>query len=192
MQHYIIKFVSDLWQVGGFLRVLWFPPPIKLTPRYSWNILKVALNTIILNHSIILCENNDDNNKDQQISVDTKNKLSAFSIAFIVPRQSWSSDGKKLHKLSAFSIASIVPRQSWSSDGKTLHHYQQNEQPPHTSNHWMETRRRYLTMELQITIWNMHKNMTGLNQFYSKRQQNYITTIKWTVLVITGSVNGRS
>jgi hypothetical protein len=30
MQHYVIKFVSDLQQVGGFLRVLWFPPPIKL------------------------------------------------------------------------------------------------------------------------------------------------------------------
>jgi hypothetical protein len=27
----VIKFVSDLRQVGGFLRVLWFPPPIKLT-----------------------------------------------------------------------------------------------------------------------------------------------------------------
>jgi len=25
------KFVSDLRQIGGFLRVLWFPPPIKLT-----------------------------------------------------------------------------------------------------------------------------------------------------------------
>ena len=25
------QFVSDLWQVGGFLRVLRFPPPIKLT-----------------------------------------------------------------------------------------------------------------------------------------------------------------
>jgi hypothetical protein len=25
------KFVSDLWQVGGSLRVLWFPPPRKLT-----------------------------------------------------------------------------------------------------------------------------------------------------------------
>ena len=25
------KVVSDLRQVGGFLRVLWFPPPIKLT-----------------------------------------------------------------------------------------------------------------------------------------------------------------
>jgi hypothetical protein len=27
----VIKFVSDLRQVGGFLRALWFPPPIKLT-----------------------------------------------------------------------------------------------------------------------------------------------------------------
>jgi hypothetical protein len=25
--HYVIKLVSDFWQVGGFLR---FPPPIKL------------------------------------------------------------------------------------------------------------------------------------------------------------------
>ena len=31
VQHYVIKFVSDLRQVGGFLRVLQFPPPIKLT-----------------------------------------------------------------------------------------------------------------------------------------------------------------
>jgi hypothetical protein len=31
IQHYVIKFVSDLRQVGGFFRVLWFPPPIKLT-----------------------------------------------------------------------------------------------------------------------------------------------------------------
>ena len=31
LEHYLIKFVSGLRQVGGFLRVLWFPPPIKLT-----------------------------------------------------------------------------------------------------------------------------------------------------------------
>ena len=31
IQQYVIKFVSDLQQVGGFLRVLRFPPPIKLT-----------------------------------------------------------------------------------------------------------------------------------------------------------------
>ena len=30
-QHYVIKFVSDLRQVSGFLRVLQFHPPIKLT-----------------------------------------------------------------------------------------------------------------------------------------------------------------
>ena len=27
----MIKFVSDLWQVGGFLQVFLFPSPIKLT-----------------------------------------------------------------------------------------------------------------------------------------------------------------
>ena len=37
MQHYVIKFFSDLQQVGGFLR---FPPPIKLTPRCNWNIVE--------------------------------------------------------------------------------------------------------------------------------------------------------
>ena len=31
IKHYVIKFVSDLRQVGGFLRALRFPPPIKLT-----------------------------------------------------------------------------------------------------------------------------------------------------------------
>jgi len=31
VQHYVIKFVSDLRQVGVFLRILWFPLPIKLT-----------------------------------------------------------------------------------------------------------------------------------------------------------------
>ena len=31
IQHYVIKFVSYLRQVRGFLRVLRFPPSIKLT-----------------------------------------------------------------------------------------------------------------------------------------------------------------
>jgi len=30
VQHYVIKFVSDLRQVDGFLLVLRFPPPLKL------------------------------------------------------------------------------------------------------------------------------------------------------------------
>jgi len=31
IQHYVIKFISDLRLVGGFLQVLQFPPPKKLT-----------------------------------------------------------------------------------------------------------------------------------------------------------------
>jgi hypothetical protein len=31
IQHYVIKFVSDLQHVGCFLRVFLFSPPIKLT-----------------------------------------------------------------------------------------------------------------------------------------------------------------
>jgi hypothetical protein len=38
MQHYLIKFVSDCRQVGGFLRVLQSPPPKNWPPRYNWNI----------------------------------------------------------------------------------------------------------------------------------------------------------
>jgi hypothetical protein len=47
MQHYVIKFVSELRQVGDFLRVLWFPPPMK-TDRHDIAeiLLKVRLNTI--------------------------------------------------------------------------------------------------------------------------------------------------
>ena len=46
MQHYVIKLVSDLWQVWGFLWVFWFPPPIKLTATI---LLEVALSTITPN-----------------------------------------------------------------------------------------------------------------------------------------------
>jgi len=43
-----LKFVSDLPQVGGFLCVLQFPPPIKLRHDIAEILLKVALNTISL------------------------------------------------------------------------------------------------------------------------------------------------
>ena len=40
IEQYVIKFVSDLPQVVGFLRALRFPPPIKLPVtiylKYSW------------------------------------------------------------------------------------------------------------------------------------------------------------
>jgi hypothetical protein len=40
IQHYVIKFVSNVRQFGGFLRVLRFPPPIKLAPWYNWTIVE--------------------------------------------------------------------------------------------------------------------------------------------------------
>jgi hypothetical protein len=42
----VIKFVSDLRQVRGFLWVLWFPPPIKNSHDIAKILLKVALRTI--------------------------------------------------------------------------------------------------------------------------------------------------
>ena len=46
IQHYVIEFVSDLRQVGGFLLVIRFPAP---TDRHDITeiLLKVALNGII-------------------------------------------------------------------------------------------------------------------------------------------------
>jgi hypothetical protein len=43
VQHYVIKFGRVLQHVGGFIRVLRFPPPIKLTPRYNWNIVESGI-----------------------------------------------------------------------------------------------------------------------------------------------------
>ena len=55
IQHYVIKFVSDLQQVSGFLQVLRFPPPIK-TDRHDIAeiLLKVALNIITRQKHIFL------------------------------------------------------------------------------------------------------------------------------------------
>ena len=30
IQRYVIKFFNDLWQIVGFLQILWFPTPITL------------------------------------------------------------------------------------------------------------------------------------------------------------------
>jgi hypothetical protein len=49
IQHYVIEFVSDLWQVGGFL---WVPPVLSISKSDHHDIAeilsKVALNSITL------------------------------------------------------------------------------------------------------------------------------------------------
>ena len=49
IQHYVIKFVSDLRKVGGYIMALLLLPPNK-TDRYDIveTLLKVTLNTITL------------------------------------------------------------------------------------------------------------------------------------------------
>ena len=49
IQHYVIKLLSDLRQIVGFHRVLWFPFTYKIDRHDITDIfLKVALNTITL------------------------------------------------------------------------------------------------------------------------------------------------
>ena len=48
IQHYVIKFVDDLRQVGGFLRALQFPPNKTDCHDITEILLKVVLNTITL------------------------------------------------------------------------------------------------------------------------------------------------
>ena len=58
IQHFEIKFISDLRQFGDFLRVLRFPQPMK-TDRYDITkvLLKVALNTLTLTPNPLCSEN---------------------------------------------------------------------------------------------------------------------------------------
>ena len=53
VQHYVIKFVSDLRQVDGFLWVLRFPPPKTDGHDITEILLKMALSTIISNLSFV-------------------------------------------------------------------------------------------------------------------------------------------
>ena len=48
IQHYVIKFVSDLRQVGGFIQVLRFPPPIKHKLDVTHDLLEMAFKVILI------------------------------------------------------------------------------------------------------------------------------------------------
>jgi hypothetical protein len=50
IQVYVIKFVSDLSQIDGFLRMLRFPPSIKQSVMIKKNIVEMELNAIALTH----------------------------------------------------------------------------------------------------------------------------------------------
>ena len=51
-------FASDLWQVGCFFRVLWFPPTINLRLRYNWDIIESGAEHYNPNANPIIKRNN--------------------------------------------------------------------------------------------------------------------------------------
>ena len=51
IQHYVIVWHYDLWQVSGFLLVLWFPPPIKPT---SHDITEILLKVVLITKTLTL------------------------------------------------------------------------------------------------------------------------------------------
>ena len=56
IQHYVIKFVSDLQQIGGFLRLLWVSSTsITECQNITEILLKVAFNTKILIPNLEFC-----------------------------------------------------------------------------------------------------------------------------------------
>jgi hypothetical protein len=52
IEYYMVKFVSDLQQVGGFLWVVRFPPPIKLTGCH--NKIEILLKMVLISITIIV------------------------------------------------------------------------------------------------------------------------------------------
>ena len=78
VQYYVIKFVNDLREVGGFLRVLRFPPPIKLTPRYNWNIVESGIT-----HHQTNKQTNKQTNTQYCKTIDKKETQIAYTIPLI-------------------------------------------------------------------------------------------------------------
>ena len=53
-QHYVIKFVNDLRQVGDFLRAFRFLHQLNWPPRYNWNIVESGVKHHKTNQPIIM------------------------------------------------------------------------------------------------------------------------------------------
>ena len=55
-QHYVIKFVSDLRQVGGFSWYSGFLHQLNWPPRYNWNIVESDVKHYNPDHDLWSCD----------------------------------------------------------------------------------------------------------------------------------------
>ena len=53
----------------------------------------------------------------------------------------------------------LSPKENFKSDGQQFHQYQQNVQPPLTSKQLNIKKRRCMVLQLQVLVWNRHKNV---------------------------------
>jgi hypothetical protein len=74
IQHYVIKFVSDLQQVSGFLQVLRLLHRLNLLPWYYWNIVESGIKHHNPNPNRIWLDNSCPKMAIQNFSIYTKNK----------------------------------------------------------------------------------------------------------------------
>jgi hypothetical protein len=74
VQHYVIKFVSDLRQVSGFLWLLRFPPPIKLKYCWKWCYKNINQSNQPTNHLV------NNTNKEWMEDQNVKKKLLTINM----------------------------------------------------------------------------------------------------------------
>jgi hypothetical protein len=83
----------------------------------------------------------------------------SHSCAFLVISLLSAKIFRYLHVIDWYTCA--VWKQSLHSDGKKYIKYQQEEQPPITSNNRMQKRPRQLTLDITVLAIGIHKNVAG-------------------------------
>ena len=96
--HGVIKFVSDLQQVGGFLR---FPPPIKLTATYNWNIVESGVQHHKTNHTVMLT-------KTTKNYLQTINFIHNISFTIFITQPCINFSHTQIHTYTFFKIHTTI------------------------------------------------------------------------------------
>jgi hypothetical protein len=50
-------------------------------------------------------------------------------------------------------------KRKFEKDGQQFHHYQQPDQPPHTSNHWIQKTPQHMQTDIKVLAWDRHKDV---------------------------------
>jgi hypothetical protein len=100
-------------------------------------------------------------NKKRKLGVRT----TFFSLHFWPsPYWQWSLFYRAIYILKKLRICMPLWKESLNNDCQQFHQYQQNEQPPLTSNHQTLSRPRHIPKENRLLTWDRLINAAGLNR----------------------------